>query len=116
MDGYYQLEPVVIGALRQGWKGQSDIFNALYESLGPHSALAAYQIAHPRIQPFSGEPPGDEDCEYTAEEALDALTYELKGGFEIGHLAEYVPSAKAAVLATHFFAVFHEPRAFWGLG
>ena len=118
MDGYYHLDLVSVAVLRQANNAQNDILTALYERWAPHDARAAYQIAHPPIQPFipSEESSGYEDYESTIEDALEALTYELKGGSGIGHLADTVPSEKAAELTARFFALFQGPRAYRGLG
>ncbi|ULH18075.1 hypothetical protein MF271_24260 (plasmid) [Deinococcus sp. KNUC1210] len=120
MDGYYQLDLVSIKILRQARMTQNEILKALYDRWAPHEANAAYRAAFPF--PLIGTPtleqrtPEFNDYESTVENALEALTYELKGGSGIGHLADTISPVKAAELATRFFALFRSPQAYRGLG
>ncbi|ULH17989.1 hypothetical protein MF271_23805 (plasmid) [Deinococcus sp. KNUC1210] len=118
MDGYYQLDLVSITLLRQARMTQNEILNALYDCWAPHKAIAAYRVAFPLIGTPNLEErtPEYDDYEYTVENALEALTYELKGGSGIGHLVDTISPAKAAELATRFFALFRSPQAYRGLG
>ncbi|MBZ9751504.1 hypothetical protein K7W42_11580 [Deinococcus sp. HMF7604] len=118
MNGYTQLEVVSIQALRSMGTTQNDILDALYERWAAHDAIAVHRVAHPLREPLSSIEcfDGYDDYEYSVCDALEALTYELKGGSGIGHLADTVPSEKAAELAARFFALFQAPRAYRGLG
>lgn len=118
MHGYYQLELVSILRLRQAGATQDEILNRLYERWAAHDANAAYRLACPPIRrPVLAEPsPSWDDYEYGSQDAHEALAYELKGGSGIGHTEDTIPQEKANELASRFFALFHAPRAYRGMG
>lgn len=112
--GYYKVELVSIQELRQMGATQKDVLDALYLEWADHDA---FRRKYPRAKFYN--PVTDESLydgyEYSLDDVIELLTYELKGGSGIGCIHDTIAPAKASELTLSFVGLFQNPRAYRGL-